>query len=193
MPRSPEQNLQLRRETRARILEAALIRFGRHGYHGTAVRRIAEDAGVSQGLLYTYFRSKEEVLVAIFQEVMAEVHESLSDAEAVGESDRAIESLTRSALDIVSKNASFWRLTYQLRMQEDVADGLGVLLSSWSEGIRTRIEAMLERIGIERPELEARVLFAAIDGAAQHYVLEPEEYPADAVAAAIARRFTGCR
>ena len=193
MPRSPEQNRQLREETRGRILEAGLSCFARHGYHATPVRTIAAEAGVSQGLLYTYYSGKEDLLRAIFERTMEEVRSSLAGAEAASDPEEAIVELVRSALAAVAGQAAFWRLTYQLRMQEDVAAGLGPSLSEWSEAIRGRIEAMLRRAGMERPELEARTLFAAIDGAAQHYVLDPEGYPAEAVAEAIVRRFTARR
>ena len=42
--------------------------FARKGFHGSRVGDIAEEAGVAHGLLYHYFRSKEEVLETIFLE-----------------------------------------------------------------------------------------------------------------------------
>jgi TetR/AcrR family transcriptional regulator, fatty acid metabolism regulator protein len=50
------------------ILDAAIRVFADHGYHGSRVADIAEDAGVAHGLLYHYFSSKEEVLHTIFAE-----------------------------------------------------------------------------------------------------------------------------
>ena len=55
-------------EKRKRILEAAIRVFAEHGYHGSRVGDIAEDAGVAHGLLYHYFASKEDVLRTIFVE-----------------------------------------------------------------------------------------------------------------------------
>ena len=55
-------------EKRKRILDAAIRVFAEHGYHGSRVGDIAEDAGVAHGLLYHYFSSKEEVLRTIFVE-----------------------------------------------------------------------------------------------------------------------------
>jgi AcrR family transcriptional regulator len=42
--------------------------FARKGFHGSRVGDIAEEAGVAHGLLYHYFRSKEEVLETIFRD-----------------------------------------------------------------------------------------------------------------------------
>jgi AcrR family transcriptional regulator len=55
-------------EKRRLILDAAVQVFARHGYHASRVGDIAEEAGVAHGLLYHYFRSKEEVLATIFRE-----------------------------------------------------------------------------------------------------------------------------
>jgi TetR/AcrR family fatty acid metabolism transcriptional regulator len=50
-------------------LDAAVRVFARKGFHASRVGDIAEEAGVAHGLLYHYFRSKEEVLETIFSEV----------------------------------------------------------------------------------------------------------------------------
>lgn len=54
-----------RGETKALLVETALRLFSRNGYDATAIRDIAE-AGVSLGLLYNYFESKEALLREIF-------------------------------------------------------------------------------------------------------------------------------
>ena len=47
--------------------------FAEHGYHGSRVGDIAEDAGVAHGLLYHYFASKDDVLRTIFVENWGEL------------------------------------------------------------------------------------------------------------------------
>jgi AcrR family transcriptional regulator len=53
---------------RARILEAATHVFASRGYHGARVSDIAREAGIAYGLVYHYFRNKEEILETIFAE-----------------------------------------------------------------------------------------------------------------------------
>ena len=53
---------------REKILEAALRVFARRGTHGARVSDIAREAGIAYGLVYHYFRNKEELLATIFQE-----------------------------------------------------------------------------------------------------------------------------
>jgi len=56
------------REKRALILDAAIKVFARTGYHGSRVSDIAREAGIAYGLVYHYFKNKEEILDTIFQE-----------------------------------------------------------------------------------------------------------------------------
>src|SRR3954447_1275016 len=55
-------------DRRGELLEAAVRVFARKGFHGSRVGDIAEEAGVAHGLLYHYFRSKDEVLETIFRD-----------------------------------------------------------------------------------------------------------------------------
>ena len=55
-------------DKRRQILDAAVRVFARKGFHASRVGDIAEEAGVAHGLLYHYFRSKDEVLEAVFHE-----------------------------------------------------------------------------------------------------------------------------
>jgi TetR/AcrR family transcriptional regulator, fatty acid metabolism regulator protein len=60
-------------DKRRLILEAAVRVFARKGYHTCRVGDIAEEAGVAHGLLYHYFRSKEEVLDSVFRETWTDI------------------------------------------------------------------------------------------------------------------------
>jgi TetR/AcrR family transcriptional regulator, fatty acid metabolism regulator protein len=55
-------------EKRRQLLDAAVRVFARKGFHASRVGDIAEEAGVSHGLLYHYFRSKDQVLEAVFHD-----------------------------------------------------------------------------------------------------------------------------
>jgi TetR/AcrR family transcriptional regulator, fatty acid metabolism regulator protein len=55
-------------DKRRQLLDAAVRVFARKGYHASRVGDIAEEAGVAHGLLYHYFKSKDDVLEAVFHE-----------------------------------------------------------------------------------------------------------------------------
>jgi AcrR family transcriptional regulator len=60
-------------DRRRELLDAAVRVFARNGFHAARVGDIAEEAGVAHGLLYHYFRSKDEVLETIFRESWSEL------------------------------------------------------------------------------------------------------------------------
>jgi len=64
-PRTRDQNEQIRRERRAQILEAARQIFAERGFHAAKMSDIAQAIGVSQGTLYHYFRSKDDLFLAL--------------------------------------------------------------------------------------------------------------------------------
>jgi len=61
MPRSEEANMQIKDERQQRILSSALKVFIRKGFAATKISDIAVEAGMSNGLMYHYFQSKEEI------------------------------------------------------------------------------------------------------------------------------------
>ena len=61
-------NAQQAAEKRRLILDAAVRVFARQGFHTCRVSDIADEAGVAYGLVYHYFRSKDEILDTLFLE-----------------------------------------------------------------------------------------------------------------------------
>jgi AcrR family transcriptional regulator len=188
MPRTQEQFESMRAESQARIVDAALELWARQGYAATSVREIAQHAGIAQGLLYNYFASKEALLQAIFAQSMADVRASFA-AAATGPTGGEVARVVRAALAIVQHNMRFWRLCYSLRMQPDALRAVSASLSQWTDEVLTTLEGYFRHSGVADPHAEARVLFALIDGIAQHYVLDPDNYPLDAVLACAVRRW----
>ena len=71
-------------DRRAELLEAAVRVFAEKGFHASRVGDIANEAGVAHGLLYHYFRSKEEVLETIFRETWSGLVRETERIEASG-------------------------------------------------------------------------------------------------------------
>ncbi|MBN1992502.1 MAG: TetR/AcrR family transcriptional regulator [Anaerolineae bacterium] len=65
MPRTAAQNKQIRQTRTQQILEAARKVFAEQGFHNTRMSDIAQAIGSSQGTLYHYYRSKDELFLAV--------------------------------------------------------------------------------------------------------------------------------
>lgn len=67
-------------DKRRRVLESAKKAFAHHGFSGTNVNQVAQEAGISVGSLYQYFRSKEDVFLALIEyshELLASVFDGI--------------------------------------------------------------------------------------------------------------------
>lgn len=182
-PRTPAQFAELREESRERIVQGAMRVFAQRGYERASVRLISREAGVSQGLIYNYFTGKEELLKAVYERGMRDVAASFAEAE--GSPEEKLEALIRSSFAVVERNREFWQLSYGVRMQPAVLAALADEVRDSSEIILRRIEGLLRAAKRKEARVEAAVLFALIDGIAQHYVLDPEHYPLKKVVARV--------
>lgn len=73
-------------ERRRRILEAARACFGEAGFAGATIGAIAERAGVSNGLLYLFFRSKEHLFEVVLREIIGDWVRAMVPHDAAAES-----------------------------------------------------------------------------------------------------------
>ncbi|HEV7562774.1 MAG TPA: TetR/AcrR family transcriptional regulator [Solirubrobacterales bacterium] len=71
-------------DKRRQILDAAVRVFARQGFHATRVSDIADEAGVAYGLVYHYFRSKDEVLNELFVERWSLLLAAIEEADRAG-------------------------------------------------------------------------------------------------------------
>ncbi len=85
------------RDKHAVILDAAIKVFAEKGYHGSRVSDIAVEAGIAYGLVYHYFKNKEEILDTIFRERWSGFLEAI-DAIAAGPSSAEDKLLSVAAL-----------------------------------------------------------------------------------------------
>jgi TetR/AcrR family fatty acid metabolism transcriptional regulator len=69
-------------DKRERILASAERIFARHGFFAARVSEIAKDAGVADGTIYLYFKSKDDLLIELFDGRMKQVNASLKSAIA---------------------------------------------------------------------------------------------------------------
>ena len=75
-------------DKRRLILDAAVRVFARQGFHATRVSDIADEAGVAYGLVYHYFKSKDEVLNELFIERWSLLLVAIEEADRTGSDPR---------------------------------------------------------------------------------------------------------
>ncbi len=78
MPKVQQEYLDARKNE---IIDAAMTSFARDGLHGASIADIRGEAGVSNGAIYHYFKTKEEIITALRDRSMAQDTEAYRDAE----------------------------------------------------------------------------------------------------------------
>src|ERR687884_645152 len=169
-------------DKREAILRAATQVFARNGYFNSKVADIARAAGVADGTVYLYFKSKEEILHSIFDR---------SVGDAISEGRRQIATLTdpREKLRRIA-HLHLERLgadrdlavVFQVELRSStkfmeefsaagVAEYLGLIRAAVEEG---------QRAGVFRRELNAnvaaKILFGALDEMATNWILSKRRY-----------------
>jgi len=120
--------------TRRRVCEATTAHLAEFGYHRTSTARIADRAGVSQGALQHHYRTKDDLIVAVIEIVLARSVKwfSLARAELARDPDAFAEIVRRS-----------WREQF---CSIDYAATLEILTASRTDEIlRARITPALDR------------------------------------------------
>jgi AcrR family transcriptional regulator len=108
---------QIRDARRDQIKSAALVVFARRGLAGTKMGMIAEEAKVSHGLFYRYFRSKEELYAVLVEELLEEAARELAQLEQLrGTPAAQLELLTANMLD--ARHRTSFRFIHHARTSE---------------------------------------------------------------------------
>lgn len=105
-------------ERKAQIYQAAQACFGRKGYHRTTMDDIVAESGLSKGALYWYFKSKKELFLSLFQEVMGQVGQAW---EVIVANEEA------SATDKLLATMALFRTAL-----EEMVPFFGVMMEAWS-------------------------------------------------------------
>jgi AcrR family transcriptional regulator len=158
---------------RERIIAAAATLFGEKGYHNTTTAEIAESAGVAAGTIYIYFSSKEELLVAVFEEFLGVHMDRLREGIASESNpETKLKRLLRLGLELMEQNPDSARIFLsQLRQSTSM---IKMVVKRSSRAYKDIIEGILEqgiREGFCR-QMNVRSAASMLFGAYQSLVLD---------------------
>jgi AcrR family transcriptional regulator len=175
--------------TRRELLDAAQSRFLRDGYHGTTLDDVADDAGHTKGAVYSAFRSKGGLFLALFDEVVDRRVEEIRVLLAPHEGDDAkLAALARQPVD--ERNAQFLLATIEFWVH---AVREPALLDAFSERYRRLRAELAELAPAGSPFDEQRWAIATLalaNGLALERLIDPDGVPSDLMAS-VQRRMLG--
>jgi AcrR family transcriptional regulator len=162
-------------DKRRQLLDAAVRVFARKGFHASRVGDIAEEAGVAHGLLYHYFKSKDDVLEAVFHENWSVL---LDRIRAVEETDEPATDQLRHVAAILLRT---WRhepdvvrvVVREIARSPEIQERIGELVEPVGS-IRRLVERGQERGEFRAdldPGLAASIFYGGVDAMLTGWVL----------------------
>jgi AcrR family transcriptional regulator len=189
MPRTKAQNEQIREATRLAILNAATKLFAENGYVHTSMRGVAENAGISPGLTYHYFKNKEQLLIAAFDHNMATLNQAMYTVWQPQHADNRIAHLIRVIFDLIQDENRFGEYFYSLHTQPAVQPIIGTAVQYWISQLRNLFATELAQRGRPNPQIDAYLLYSLIYGTMLGYLLDPKNYPLSQVIESIIEQY----
>ena len=193
IPRKPEKFEEIREQSKWTIIAAATKVFSEFGYQAT-IEKIAKTANISKGLIYNYFKSKDELLEAIFIEGFTFFDEIMQLNEQAEKPLQKLDCILSSFVHSLSKNLTFWRL-YQNIISDPI---ISKKLTKFNEYFETVFYPLLFSIFTElydskisemQIQIEVLIFAAIMDGLAFDYVIIGGEYPLDMIKDTIIQKY----
>ena len=179
MPRRPEQFEEIREKSREKILAAALELFANKGYTATSIDSIAKKAGISKGLIYNYFESKEKILRAIFDDAMKVGDDILSHYKGLKDPYEIMRRMTMDTFDFLRKKKQYCQLLTAISLQPHVMGDLEDFIDKAFEKNMGIIKALYKQMGDDDPYISGLMLSAIFDGVSLGYCMLGDSYPLD--------------
>ncbi|MGI8883961.1 MAG: TetR/AcrR family transcriptional regulator [Pyrinomonadaceae bacterium] len=170
-------------DKREAILRAAVKVFARKGFFNSKVADIAREAGIADGTVYLYFKSKDEILHSVFDRAMEEfIAEGKREIEGIIEPDKRLQKIARLHLERLSADRDL-AVVFQVELRGStkfMEEFSGGGFAEYLDIIRQTI-AEGQRQGVFRQDLKpvvcAKILYGALDEMVTNWILSKKSYP----------------
>jgi len=151
-PRNKELSEEMRTHSRAALMAAARQCFAARGYFNVRIADVAKQAGMSQGSIYWYFASKEELLKAVLAEAFESLGAVMANAAATpGDARLKLERLLNGLLEYAQEGSQFTSIMISLMGQtnEDMFARLGFEMDAIGLGYTQSLLSILTQAQAE--------------------------------------------
>lgn len=184
-------------DKREAILRAATHVFARKGYFNSKVSDIAGEAGIADGTVYLYFKSKDEILHSIFDRAMAEfIAEGRREIESIPDPAAKLRRIAQLHLEKLGADREM-AVVFQVELRGSTkfmrefsaagfAEYLDIIRGTIAEG---------QQAGVFRSDMKpivcAKVLYGALDEMVTNWILSNKTYPLAPMADEVLKIFFG--
>jgi len=184
-------------DKREAILRAGVRVFAAKGFFNSKVADIAREAGIADGTVYLYFKSKDEILHSIFERAMTDfIEEGRRELRPIEDPVEKLKTIARLHLERLSADRDL-AVVFQVElrgstkfMQEFSAAGFAEYLDIIKAAIEQGQSAGVFRRDM-KPVVCAKILYGALDEMVTNWILSANKYPLPPMAGEVLKIFLG--
>lgn len=184
-------------DKREAILRAGVRVFAAKGFFNSKVADIAREAGIADGTVYLYFKSKDEILHSIFDRAMADfIEEGSRELESLADPVEKLRTIARLHLERLSADRDL-AVVFQVElrgstkfMQEFSATGFAKYLDIIKKAIEQGQKSGVFRKDV-KPVVCAKILYGALDEMVTNWILSANKYPLPPMAGEVLKIYLG--
>ncbi|USK35207.1 TetR/AcrR family transcriptional regulator [Bacillus sp. F19] len=192
MPRTPEENDRIRQATKEKIRAAAMQLFTKQGYYATSISDIAKQAVISKGLLYNYYKGKEELLSEMVEARIGEVVEVMTEAVSLETPGEQLKYIINGAIDNIHKNPEVHRFYLHLQTHPEADEELikysHLIIEENTRQFELQCE-IFERMGEKEPRKRSLYFSSVLQGIMLMISTYPQKFPIEEIKKQIISEF----
>ncbi|WP_028775735.1 TetR/AcrR family transcriptional regulator [Shimazuella kribbensis] len=192
MPRTQESNKRIRQISIEKIRNAAMELFIKQGYHATSIGEIAKNANISKGLLYNYYKGKEELLATMVEVRISELIQVMDAANALKMPADQLKYIVEGAIDNVQQKPEVFRFYLHLQTQPKSDQVLMKYSKQLIEENARQFQLqckMFERLGVNEPIKRSLYFSSTLQGIMLMISTYPDQFPIEDIKAQIIHEF----
>jgi AcrR family transcriptional regulator len=192
MPRTEEANERIRQISIEKIRNTAMELFIKQGYHATSIGEIAKNANISKGLLYNYFKGKEELLATMVEVRISELVHVMNTANALKTPADQLKYIVEGAIDNVQQKPEVFRFYLHLQTQPESDQVLIKYSKQLIEENARQFQLqckMFENLGVTEPIKRSLYFSSTLQGIMLMISTYPDQFPIEDIKAQIIREF----
>lgn len=184
-------------DKREAILRAAVKVFARKGYFNSKVSDVAGEAGIADGTVYLYFKSKDEILHSIFDQAMeAFIEEGKKELAQIDRAEDRLRRIAELHLERLGADRDL-AIVFQVElrgsikfMQEFSAAGFADYLDVIRQTIEDGQRSGAFRTDV-KPIVAAKILYGSLDEMVTNWILSKKRYDLSPMAGEVLKTFFG--
>ncbi|MHA6530049.1 TetR/AcrR family transcriptional regulator [Paenibacillus sp. BAC0078] len=171
-------------DRRSQLMQIALEKFARNGYHQTKISDIVQEAGVAQGTFYWHFKSKEAIALEIIETGKEQLLQAIAqgyrqDPGDIADMVKASELLFHRLFNFAAENRHLMEILLMGNgADQTIRNSISATRNAMEQAFRRNIERAIELKMLPeglKVELRAALLMSMFDGLISRWLFGSEE------------------